>query len=188
MKAIIIKIVYLFCRIFYKKEYLQGRLFSANHFTEGWKIACRYWFIQRIIGVNRSVPWPCSPLVKVGQWKNIEFSINDLDNFTSPGTYFQAINAKLRIGAGTKIGPGVGLITANHSLENLEVNAKGKDIIIGKKCWIGMNAIILPGVRLGDNIIVGAGAVVTKSFEEGNCILVGNPAHKIRDNIIVEKV
>lgn len=52
----------------------------------------------------------------------------------------------------------------------------GKDVIIGKKCWIGMNAIILPGVKLGDNTIVGAGSVVTKSFPDGNLVIAGNPA------------
>lgn len=43
-----------------------------------------------------------------------------------------------------------------------------------------MNAMILPGVRLGDHTIVGAGAVVTKSFSEGNCVIARNPARIIR--------
>ena len=41
--------------------------------------------------------------------------------------------------------------------------------------------MILPGVTLGDNTIVGAGAVVTKSFPEGHCVIAGNPARKIKD-------
>jgi acetyltransferase-like isoleucine patch superfamily enzyme len=56
----------------------------------------------------------------------------------------------------------------------------GKDVIIGKKCWIGMNAIILPGVQLGDNTIVGAGSVVTKPFPDGNILIAGNPAKIIK--------
>jgi acetyltransferase-like isoleucine patch superfamily enzyme len=43
-----------------------------------------------------------------------------------------------------------------------------------------MNAVILPGVTLGENTIVGAGAIVTKSFPEGWCVLAGNPARVIR--------
>ena len=43
-----------------------------------------------------------------------------------------------------------------------------------------MNSIILPGVKLGDKTIVGAGSIVTKSFEEGNCVIVGNPAKIIK--------
>ena len=55
---------------------------------------------------------------------------------------------------------------------------KEKPIIIGKNCWIGTNVVILPGVELGDNVIVGAGAVVTKSFLS-NCVLAGVPAKLI---------
>lgn len=44
-----------------------------------------------------------------------------------------------------------------------------------------MNSVILPGVVLGNNTIVGAGSIVTKSFIEGNCIIAGNPAIKIKD-------
>lgn len=60
------------------------------------------------------------------------------------------------------------------------------DTFIGRRCFIGANAIILPGVKLGDNTIVGAGAVVTKSFE-GGVILAGNPAKIIRSGIITRK-
>lgn len=180
MKRILIFFVYCFARIFYKKEYLSGKMFARSHLTLGWRLVLRYWFVQKIIGVNRKVPWPCSPLVKIGQWKNIEFDNDDIDNFGSPGVYFQAINAQLRIGKGTKIAPGAGLITANHSFDDLEHNVMGESVDIGKDCWIGMNAVILPGVVLGDHTIVGAGSVVTKSFTEGNCIVAGNPAKVVR--------
>ena len=53
--------------------------------------------------------------------------------------------------------------------------------MLGKECWIGSNAVILPGVRLGEHTVVGAGAVVTKSFEEGWCVIGGVPARKIKD-------
>lgn len=59
-------------------------------------------------------------------------------------------------------------------------SAIGKDVVIGSNCWIGMNAVILPGVVLGDRTIVGAGGIVTKSFPNGHCIIAGNPAKIIR--------
>ena len=62
--------------------------------------------------------------------EKIEFSVNDLHIFQDFGIYFQAINAKIRIGEGTWIGPNVGLITSNHSPEDLEKHLPGKDIVI----------------------------------------------------------
>ncbi|EOJ3081127.1 DapH/DapD/GlmU-related protein, partial [Acinetobacter baumannii] len=52
---------------------------------------------------------------------------------------------------------------------------------IGDKCWIGMNSVILPGVVLGNGTIVAAGAVVTKSFKQGNIVIAGVPAKIIKE-------
>ena len=60
------------------------------------------------------------------------------------------------------------------------------DTKIGEKCFIGANAIIMPGVTIGDFVIVGSGAVVTKDVPSG-CIVAGNPARVIRDNIRTKK-
>lgn len=53
---------------------------------------------------------------------------------------------------------------------------------IGKRCFIGVNAIIMPGVTIGDEVIVGAGAVVTKDVPS-HCIVAGNPAKIIKTGI-----
>jgi acetyltransferase-like isoleucine patch superfamily enzyme len=84
------------------------------------------------------------------------------------------------IGHGSYIAPNVGLITSNHDIANLDLHEDPKDIVIGKCCWIGMNAVILPGVILGDRTIVAAGAVVTKSFIEGNAVIGGIPAKVLK--------
>lgn len=60
------------------------------------------------------------------------------------------------------------------------------DTYIGKQCIIGYNAIILPGVRLGDNVIVGAGSVVSKDIPS-NCIVAGNPAKIIKEGIEMDE-
>ena len=78
------------------------------------------------------------------------------------------------------IGPNVGIITANHDLENLSKDAEPSDVVIGDHCWIGMNAVLLPGVTLGPHTVVGAGAIVTHSYPGGHRVLVGNPAKVIR--------
>ena len=105
--------------------------------------------------------------------------------FQSPGCYFQA-HGRIVIGKGTWIAPNVGLITSNHKFSDLNLHYPPQDIIIGEGCWIGMNSMILPGVELGANTVVGAGSVVTHSFVEGDCIIAGNPAIIIRKGIKCE--
>jgi acetyltransferase-like isoleucine patch superfamily enzyme len=56
------------------------------------------------------------------------------------------------------------------------------DVIIGRNCFIGANSIILPGVTIGDEVVIAAGAVVTKNVPS-NTIFAGNPANQIRDHI-----
>jgi acetyltransferase-like isoleucine patch superfamily enzyme len=131
--------------------------------------------MQKIIGYNRHIPFPVSHRNMVGSYKNLFFSPNDMNNFQNFGCYFQNYQGKIHIGEGTYIAPNVGLITQNHDISNLDKHKESKDIIIGDNCWIGMNAMILPGVILGNNSIVGAGSVVTKSFPKGSCTIVGNP-------------
>ncbi len=97
----------------------------------------------------------------------------------SPGNYIQAKNG-IEVGDNTNIGPNVGSISANHVLFDNSQHLDAQPIIIGKNCWIGMGAVILPEVQLGDYTIVGANAVVTKSFKEGHCVIAGNPAQVIR--------
>ena len=97
----------------------------------------------------------------------------------SPNNFIDATNG-IEIGDYTNIGPGVGLISANHDVIDNAVYTKNPPIRIGAFSWLGMNAIVLPGVVLGDFTTVGAGAVVTKSFPEGYCIVGGNPASVIK--------
>jgi maltose O-acetyltransferase len=87
----------------------------------------------------------------------------------------------VRIGAGTMFGPAVQILTATHPIDAAE-RAKGpeysKPIRIGRDCWIGGGAIIQPGITIGDRVIVGSGAVVTKDVAD-DTIVVGNPARPI---------
>jgi acetyltransferase-like isoleucine patch superfamily enzyme len=56
------------------------------------------------------------------------------------------------------------------------------DVYIGDYCFIGANSIVLPGIRIGNNVVIGAGSVVTKSVPDC-CIVAGNPAKIIKTNI-----
>ena len=78
------------------------------------------------------------------------------------------------------IGPKVNLITINHDINPFNRNTTiCKPIHIEKRVWIGVAATILPGVRIGENSIIGANAVVTKDVPS-NTIVGGNPAKVIK--------
>lgn len=159
-------------------------LFTSQYFSrpgsKGWKWLYHAFWDQKIRGINRHCPWPCSPGILFSDGRNIDFDVNDLNNFFSNGIYFQDIG-KIVIGSGTFIGPNVGLITENHDIVDPAKRGGVKSVIIGEKCWIGMNSVILPGVELGDHTVVGAGSIVTKSFPEGYCVIAGNPARIIKN-------
>lgn len=164
--------------IIYDKRYLKGRWFDNS--TKGWRWCWRAIFMQKIVGYNRKIPFPVSHRNNIGNYKNLIFDPNDMNNFQNFGCYYQDFQAKIVIGKGTYIAPNVGLITQNHKIGDLDNHDEAKDIILGNKCWIGMNSTILPGVILGDETVVGAGSVVTKSFPEGRCVIVGNPARILK--------
>lgn len=175
IKKVIIFFVKIFSYTVYDRKYLRGRWFDETS-TEGWLFVLRCVIWQKIFRINSKVPFPVSHRIVIGDYRNLEFHPDDLNNFQGFGVYYQNHDAKIILGKGSYIAPNVGLITANHDLEDLDKHLVGQDIVLGEKCWIGMNAVILPGVVLGDKTIVAAGAVVTKSFEEGNYIIGGVPA------------
>ncbi len=87
------------------------------------------------------------------------------------------------IGDSTLIGPNVTLATAGHPIlpelreKALQFNLP---IHIGKNCWLGAGVIVLPGVTIGDNTVIGAGSVVTKDIP-ANVVAVGNPCKVLRE-------
>ncbi len=86
------------------------------------------------------------------------------------------------VGDRTMFGPNVIVATAGHPVlpelreKGLQFNAP---VRIGRNCWIGAGALIMPGVTIGDNTVVGAGSVVTKDLPSG-VVAVGNPCRVLR--------
>lgn len=104
------------------------------------------------------------------------------------GTFFNAglqilSAAKVTVGKHSFIGPNCQLYTPNHHPSNKILRREGWQydlpITIGDDCWFGGSVIVLPGVTIGDNVVVGAGSVVTKDLPS-NVIAAGNPARVIR--------
>lgn len=87
------------------------------------------------------------------------------------------------IGDNTMMGPNVTLATAGHPILP-ELRAQryqyNMPIHIGKNCWLGAGVIVMPGITIGDNSVIGAGSIVTKDIP-ANVVAVGNPCRVMRE-------
>ena len=89
---------------------------------------------------------------------------------------------EVSIGEGTQIGPAVQIYTADHPRDPDERRTGlefGRPVRIGRNAWIGGGAIILPGIVIGDDAIVGAGSVLTRDVPPG-AIVAGNPGRTMK--------
>ena len=90
--------------------------------------------------------------------------------------------ARVTIGDGCFIGPNVSIYTACHSTDPMERNSRrewAEPVTIGNNVWIGGSVTILPGVKIGDNVTIGAGSVVTKDIPS-NCVAISNPCKVVK--------
>jgi maltose O-acetyltransferase len=90
--------------------------------------------------------------------------------------------APVTIGADTRIGPAVQIYTADHPRDPATRRTgleSGRPVAIGCNVWIGGGAIILPGVSIGDDAVIGAGSVVTRDVPAGATVA-GNPARILK--------
>ena len=138
----------------------------------------RLYILQQMLGAigQNSIIWPpfyCSygKNTYLGDHVFINYMCTILDNH------------EVRIGNHVMIGPAVQIYTAAHDLQ-AETRIQGwevaKPIVIEDNVWIGGGAILLPGVKIGQNAVVGAGAVVPRSVP-ANTVVAGNPARVIRE-------
>ena len=87
------------------------------------------------------------------------------------------------VGDDTMFGPNVTVATAGHPILPAlreQVYQYNMPVFIGRNCWIGAGAILLPGVHIGDGTVIGAGSVVTKDIP-ANVVAVGNPCRVIKN-------
>ena len=111
--------------------------------------------------------------------KHVHFGKNIFANFNLT----LVDDTHIYVGDYTMIAPNVTIATAGHPILP-ELRQKGLQynlpVHIGKNCWLGAGVIVLPGVSIGDNTVVGAGSVVTKDLPS-NVVAVGNPARVLRE-------
>lgn len=132
---------------------------------------------QKVCRNNGRVPWPVHKTSLVLHHKKIEVGSDSCPGLNI-GCYVQG-KGGIKIGKNLRMGPNVGLISANHSLENYDVWEASSPIEIGDNVWIGMNSVVMPGVKIGDNVVIGACSVVSKDIPS-NCIAVGTPCRVVK--------
>jgi acetyltransferase-like isoleucine patch superfamily enzyme len=133
--------------------------------------------IQKIGGINRKVPWPVHSTSFIRAPEKIKRGTK-FPGY-GMGCYIDGRNGII-IEENVWIGPRVSIISQNHDLLDYHKYIKDKPIIIRKNSLLSANCIILPGVELGEHTVVAAGAVVTKSFPEGDQVLAGVPAEVVK--------
>lgn len=110
--------------------------------------------------------------------KNIEVGKNFFANYNC--TILDV--AKVIIGDNCFMAPNVSIYTAGHPIHPISRNSLyeyGKEITIGDNVWLGGNTVICPGVHIGNNVVIGAGSVVTKDIPDWS-FAAGNPCRVIK--------
>ncbi len=111
------------------------------------------------------------------------YNIEIGDNFYANHNLLILDANKVKFGDNVFIGPNCGFYTSSHPLD-YTIRNKGLEyanpIIVGDNVWFGGNVVVLPGVKIGDNTVIGAGSVVTKDIPSG-VVAVGNPCRVIKN-------
>ncbi|MFP4422464.1 MAG: DapH/DapD/GlmU-related protein [Desulfococcaceae bacterium] len=135
-------------------------------------------FPQKVLRIHGRIPWPVHFTSRVLFWENIEKGSRAAPGMNAGG-YVQARNG-IRIGHNFRMGPNVGLISSNHDLNDYDRHTEAAPIVIGDNVWIGMNSVVLPGVRIGNNVAIGAGSIITRDLPD-NVVAAGNPCRVLRE-------
>ena len=133
--------------------------------------------IRKIIG---KIGYRC--LIEQPFWCDYGYNIEVGDNFYANHGLTVLDGGKVVFGDNVFIGPNCGFYTAGHPID-YETRNKGleyvKPIVVGDNVWFGGNVVVIPGVTIGSNVVIGAGSVVTKDIPS-NVVAVGNPCCVIK--------
>lgn len=142
------------------------------------------WLFQRILRINVHCRHAVHFTSRVSFPQRIVFtgdvSVREAEIClaSSIACYIQARNG-VRIDRSVRFAAGVKLISANHDEQDRSQFADSQPIILSSRVWLGANVVVLPGVTIGENSIVGAGSVVTKDIP-ANVVAGGIPCRVIR--------
>lgn len=180
-----------------KEKMLAGELYDANYNEE--LIKERYIAKDKCYNYNNLKPLDFDKrqkairdiLGKTGETFTIEqpfmcdygYNIEIGENFYANHNLIILDGNKVKFGDNVFIAPNCGFYTAGHPLDAKRRNEGleyAKPIEVGNNVWIGGNVVVLPGVKIGDNVVIGAGSIVTKNIPS-NVVAVGNPCKVIKE-------
>jgi maltose O-acetyltransferase len=152
-------------------------LFIINTTHPSEKAKLRELFLKLIVGLKERFliepPFQC----------DFGYNIITGENFYANYNLVILDSAMVTIGKNVLIGPNVGIFTAGHPVHP-ELREMGYEfafpISIGNNVWIGGNVVINPGIKIGDNSVIGSGSVVTKDVP-ANVVAAGNPCRVLRE-------
>lgn len=128
--------------------------------------------------IHFDIPWYVHYTSRVPHWRNIRLGKN-VEPGAGIANYIQALNGII-FGSNIRIGPNVSIISANHNIDDYDKHDKAEPIVIGNDVWIAANVVILPGVHIGNNVVIGAGSIVNRDIPD-NSIAAGNPCKVIKE-------
>ncbi|WP_185285946.1 sugar O-acetyltransferase [Chryseobacterium indologenes] len=179
-----------------KEKCVQGLLYNANYDKEliNERIACkdlcleynglknsdadgRRKALEKIIGnIKENI------CIEPSFWCDYGYNIEVGENFYANHNLIILDCAKVKFGDNVFIGPNCSFYTAGHPLDVQQRNEGleyAHPITVGNNVWFGGNVVVLPGVSIGNNSVIGAGSVVTKDIPD-NVVAVGNPCKIIK--------
>ena len=154
----------------------RDKIFELNHLRPS-QLEEREKLIREIIGTTPEKFIIISPFF-CDYGHNIHLGKNFFANYNC--TLLDV--AKIKIGDNCQMAPNVAIYTAGHPIHPVSRNSAyeyGKEVTIGDNVWLGGNTVVCPGVHIGNNVVIGAGSVVTRDIPDWS-IAAGNPCKVIR--------
>ncbi len=160
------------------KERLQAKdlCYEFNHLKPS-DLERKTEIIRKLLGSTQQKFWIEQPF-----WCDYGYNTEIGENFYANHNLVLLDGNKVKFGDNVFIGPNCGFYTAGHPLDAEQRNQGleyAKPIEVGDNVWFGGNVVVLPGVKIGNNCVIGAGSVVTKDIPERS-LAYGNPCRVVR--------
>lgn len=169
IKSILLALDNSFFRWFVKWLWPQYKR-PRTGYSKNYQVIAQYFFAQKVLRINGSVPWPVDFRSKIVDWPNIDKGIC-CDPGDNPGIYINGAGG-LKIGNNVNIGQNSIITTTNHYKYDHRKLSHTKGVVIGNNVWVGANVSIVAGTEIGDNVTIGAGCFISGKIPSNTTVVV----------------